>query len=331
MTTTSDHPLRAGLGLWSYTVCALAVKQLYLGYAVQSGSPDNPFQSLLRDPNLLASAIGGALVASGWTLLLPFGPRVLALAVTNLLVSALMVADYFYLEHVGSLISLREVLQRPDTIGTIADSILAGLRPGYILYFIDALVIVVAARSRGPAAGSQSMIPRVLAGAAATLVGVMLIAPTLDNPADRQTNGDAPRQSWPSLGVVPYHLLELIHGHSRSSLLNASSGQTIRIRLAQRPRARPAPAPLDAAPAEVPEIDQDGLVFREGPDLGRMRLDLEQIAPFMIDCGALASSREVNCDERRRLQTADALLDLSGRSLNARQAQRLAHPSERRH
>jgi hypothetical protein len=159
---------------------------------------------------------------------------------------------------------------------------------------------------------------------------VMLIAPTVDDRADRLTDDGAPHQSWPSLGVVPYHVLELIHGHSRSSLLNASTSPVIRIRLARGRRAQPAPAPLDAAPAELPEIDQDGLVFREGPDLGRMRLDLEQIAPLLVDCSPFASSREVNCDERR-LQTADALLDLSGRPVNAQQVQRLAHPADRRH
>lgn len=307
MSTTSDHPLRAGLGLWIYTVCALAAKQLYVGYVMRAVD-DSFAQWLLQDFNVIASAVGGALVAAGWTLLFPLAPRLWALAFANLLISALMVADYCYLQRTGSLISVRDVLQQPDMASAMVDSVAAGFHPGYLVYFVDVLIIVVAVRSRGRVERTQSAIPRVLAGAAATLVGIMLIAPTVENAGSRQTNGEAPPQQWPMLGVVPYHLLELIRGHSRSSL-NASDTHVVRVRLADRRRTRRTPAPLHTAPASPPEINPERLVFREAPLATRPRFDLDTVTPMSIDCSQPTTRHDVGCDEMRRLQTAQALLE----------------------
>lgn len=262
---------------------------------------------LFQEPNVIAAAVGGALVTAGWTLLLPLAPRVWALALANLMITALMVADCVCLQQGGSLISLRDVLQRPDMAGAIVDNVAMGLSPGYVVYFVDIVIIVVAVRSRGSVDGRQPAVPRLLAGAAATLVGVMLVAPSVEDAGSRQTNGDAPRpQSWPTLGVVPYHLLELIHGHSRSSL-NASDAPVVRIRLAERRRRTV--APLHPAPGAAPEIDPDGLVFREAPLAGRLQFDFDLLTPMSLDCSRPAARHDVGCDEMRRLQTDQALLE----------------------
>ena len=326
MSTTSDHPLRAGLGLWTYTVCALAVKQLSLGSAMRSAD-DSVVAWLFQEPNVIAAAVGGALVTAGWTLLLPLAPRVWALAFANLVITALMVADCVCLQQGGTLISLRDVLQRPEMAGAIVDSVAAGLSPGYIVYFVDILIIVVAVRSRGRVEGTQSAIPRLLAGAAATLVGVMLIAPSVEDAGSRQTSGDAPRpQSWPTLGVVPYHLLELINGHSRSSL-NASDAPVVRIRLSRR--RHQAVSPLHPAPAASPEIDPDGLVFREAPLANRLQFDFDLLTPMSLDCSRRATRREVACDEMRQLQSDQALLEGQTRAPSGDITQRGAAVAER--
>jgi hypothetical protein len=326
MTTPSDHPLRAGLGLWAYTVAALAAKQLVTGYSAAETASGDLAGQLLHDPNLVACALGGALVATGWTLLLPLAPRIWALAITNLLVSALMVADLFYLRQAGSLISLADVMQQPQLLGTIADSVFSGIAPAYVLYFIDVLVILVAVRSRGPVRGAGSRVPGFLAGAAATLVGIMLIAPMVDrNAGATQTNESQPQESWPSLGVVPYHLLDLIHGRSSSSL-NASDVRVVPTRLADRRRKRRAPTPLQTAPSEPPSIDADGLVFREPALQGRMQLELNGLTPLTLDCDPAGPQRNIVCDDLQTLETAQALLERSGRATGTGIAPRVVPP-----
>ena len=201
-----------GLAIWALTTTALALKQLYAGYAVESMWPSYAlWEWLLRNPSMIAAVAGSSLALTSWTLMLPSPARTWVLAGANAVVSVIALADILHLRWQGDLVPVTDIVLQPEMLSAAFDSAVVWLHPAHALFFVDIMIVCAVARVAAPRSrvGAMRLVP-LSSVAAVTLLGVLLTAPALMiSRAGERDNHALQREAWAVLGVVTYHLIDV--------------------------------------------------------------------------------------------------------------------------
>ena len=163
------------------------------------------------------AAIGATLalllILAAPTMLLPWRLRLAALLSLNVCFTSIALADVLHFRAYGDVISIAEI-GHVGQLTTVLTSVLTLLRPTDGLFYSDVVVLVVLSLSRPVSLSRWAQSPRGLVGAALLIAGVasMTIPAHLiwDDPEDVFEYATTRREVAVAIGLVPYHLHDLV-------------------------------------------------------------------------------------------------------------------------